>query len=160
MKAILKILLPASLLSFTAFYQKVEPVTLAQLRKQTENKINDTLYIVNFWATWCKPCVQEMPFFIEADKKFSSQKVKVIFVSLNSLKELPGVEKFVSNNNIQNPVCLLNAGNPNDWIDKIDNTWSGSIPATCMYKKGKKIFFKEGGLTQTELEQTISDKNK
>ena|ERR1700744_3384875 len=159
MKTISKILVLISLFAFTAFYKKVEPVSLPQFQKQTQDPKNDTLYIVNFWATWCKPCVQEMPFFIAADKKFSSQKVKVIFVSLNALRELPGVEKFVSNKSIQNPVWLLNAGNPNDWIDKIDSTWSGSIPATTMYKSGKKVFFKEGSLTQPELEKIITDKN-
>ena len=54
---------------------------------------------------------------------------------------------------------LLNAGNPNDWVDKIDKTWSGSIPATIMYKGGKKVFFKEGEFTQEEINSVITNKN-
>jgi thiol-disulfide isomerase/thioredoxin len=160
MKKISLILLTAVFFSFLWMSTQVGVINFAQLQKLTESKKNDTLYVVNFWATWCVPCVKEMPAFIEADKKFAAQKVKVIFVSLNSAKELPNVEKFTATKNILNPVFLLNAGNPNDWINKIDPSWSGSIPATAMYKKGKKVFFKEGGFTQEEIDAAITDKNK
>ncbi len=159
MKILLNIGLLSCLLSFVCLSKKVEVVNYTQLQKQAESKTNDTLYVVNFWATWCKPCVQEMPFFEEAASKFSSQKVKIIYVSLNSLKELPAVEKHIEAKNIQNHVFLLNAGNPNDWVDKIDKTWSGSIPATIMYKGGKKVFFKEGEFTQEEINSVITNKN-
>ena len=99
----------------------VKVVSMPQLQVLAEKQKNDTLYVVNFWATWCKPCVAEMPIFIEADKKYKTQKVKVLFVSLNSTKELPKVQLFVDNKNIQNPVYLLDAGNPNDWIDKVED---------------------------------------
>ena len=158
MKRIVGISLVIMLFSFVWIGRKVRVVTFTQLQNKAETKQNDTLYVVNFWATWCKPCVQEMPFFEEASKKFSTEKVKVIYVSLNSVKELAGVEKFTETKNIQNNVLLLNAPNPNDWIDKIDATWSGAIPATVMYKNGKKVFFKEGGFTQEEINSAISDK--
>jgi thiol-disulfide isomerase/thioredoxin len=158
MKTGFKILIVAFLLSFVCMQQKIEVVTFAQLQNHIEDKKSDTLYVVNFWATWCKPCVQEMPFFEEAAKNFATQKVKVIYVSLNSAKELAGVEKFIQSKNIQNKVLLLNATNPNDWIDNVDASWSGSIPATVMYKNGEKIFFKEGGFTQEELNSSITKK--
>ena len=148
------------LFSFIWISNRVSVLNFAQLQKQAEDKKNDTLYVVNYWATWCMPCVKEMPFFETAGTTFATQKVKVLFVSLNSLKELANVEKFVETKNIQNKVFLLNAGNPNDWIDKVDPSWSGSIPATVMYKKGKKVFFKEGGFTQEEINATITEKNK
>ena len=160
MKNTLAIVLLSLLLSFVWMYKKVDVLNFAQLQKQTENKKNDTLYVVNYWATWCMPCVKEMPFFEEAAAKFSTQKVKVVFVSLNSPKELANVEKFTETKNIQNRVVLLNAGNPNDWIDKVDPSWSGSIPATAMYKNGKKVFFKEGSFTREEINTVINDKNK
>ena len=160
MKTTIKILIISLLFSFVWMSQKVEVVTFAQLQKQAEAKKNDTLYLVNFWATWCKPCVQEIPFFEEASMKFRNEKVKIIYVSLNAVKELDAVERFVDSKNLQNKKLLLNAPNPNAWIDKVDSTWSGSIPATVMYKNGKKVFFKEGGFTQDEINQTIITKNK
>ena len=146
------------LFSFIWLNKKVEIVTFTQLQNQAEIKQNDTLYVVNFWATWCAPCVHEMPFFEEASKKFSSEKVKIIYVSLNSVKEISKVENFAGTKNIQNRVLLLNAPNPNDWIDKIDSSWSGAIPATVMYKNGKKVFFKEGDFTREEINSIITTK--
>lgn len=136
---------------------QVHEISLEQLKANTIHA-NDTLYIVNFWATWCKPCVAEMPYFEEANRKFSNQKVKVVFVSLNYARELLMVDKFVKQKKIRSQCYLLNAGNPNNWIDKIEKEWSGSIPATIMFKGGKKKFFREGEFIQTELDSIIQTK--
>ncbi len=133
---------------------EVYTVTLEQLQQQTIRP-NDTLYIVNFWATWCKPCVAEMPFFEAASAKYATQKVKVVFVSLNYPKEKATVEKFLKQKNISTPSYLLDAGNPNIWIDKIEKQWGGSIPFTIIYKNGKKLFHREGEFTQSELDSVI-----
>jgi len=84
----------------------------------------------------------------------------VVFVSLNSARELPTVEKFVADKEIKPEAVLLSAGNPNAWIDSIDKSWSGAIPATAMYRKGRKVFFREGEFTQTELDSIIQTKIK
>ena len=136
---------------------KVETISLEQLQAKTIRN-NDTLYVVNFWATWCKPCVREMPYFEEANAEYSKQKVKVVFVSLNYPRELESINKFIGEKKIQSSCFLLDAGNPNIWIDKIEPDWGGSIPSTIMYKDGKKVFFREGEFTQTELDSIIKTK--
>lgn len=141
----LSIINPIKVVDFTQLQELVKPS-------------DDTLYVVNFWATWCKPCVEEMPYFVAAADKFSHQKVKVIFVSLNSAKEKATVQKFVGDKNIQQEVLLLNAGNPNVWINQIDSSWSGAIPATVFYKNGKKELFYEGEFTQQQLDSIIQSK--
>ena len=138
--------------------EKVQLISLDQLKVNTLEQNNDTLYVVNFWATWCKPCVAEMPYFEEAAKNFAPEKVKVVFVSLNYSRELASVEKFVKQKKIVSPCYVLDAGNPNIWIDKIEPEWGGSIPATIMYKNGKKVFFREGEFTQIELDSIIKTK--
>ncbi|MEZ4886608.1 MAG: TlpA family protein disulfide reductase [Chitinophagales bacterium] len=92
---------------------------------------DDTLYIYNFWATWCMPCVKEMPYFEQVHDEFADQKVKLIFVSLDfidmlSTKLLP----FMIKRDLSEDVWLLNERNPNSWIDKVSEEWTGSIPAT------------------------------
>ena len=101
-----------------------------------------------------------MPSFFDAAQKFKKQKVKIVFVSLNSVKEADKVQKFTEAKKIEQDVFILNAGNPNVWIDKVDPNWSGSIPATIMYKQKEKLFFKEGEFTQTELDSIINLKLK
>jgi thiol-disulfide isomerase/thioredoxin len=122
------------------------------------DKTNDTLYVVNFWATWCDPCVKEMPFFQLEYKKYAGQKVKMIFVSINSVRELGKVQNFADNQKLGPVVLLLNGGNPNDWIDKVDSSWSGALPATAMYKFGKKVYFREGDFTSESLDKVIQSK--
>jgi thiol-disulfide isomerase/thioredoxin len=136
----------------------VSIVNFEQLQTQAATKQNDTLYVINFWATWCDPCVKELPYFQAESKKFQHSKVKMLFVSLNSMKELAKVRQFVTDKNLGPEVLLLNGGNPNDWIDKVDSSWSGAIPATVMYKHKKKLYFHEGELTQAELDKTIETK--
>jgi thiol-disulfide isomerase/thioredoxin len=155
MKTAKKSLFGLFLLGLCLGVPKVRVVNYEGLKKASQ-KENDTLYVVNFWATWCKPCVQEFPYFMESAKKFKDQKVKVIFVSLNSEKELANVQKFSETRNVQQEMLLLNAGNPNVWIDLIDKSWDGSIPATVIYKQNKKVFFREGEFEQTELDSIIN----
>ena len=126
------------ILSIFLITQKVDLVNLPQLQSRVQQN-NDTLYVVNFWATWCKPCIEEMPYFESAQQRFNTSKVKVIFVSLNSAKELSSVQKFIAQKNIQSETHLLQAGNPNVWLNQIDSTWSGAIPASVFYKNGKKV---------------------
>jgi thiol-disulfide isomerase/thioredoxin len=133
------------------------PVTIVNLQQYQNIAIrpNDTLYVVNFWATWCKPCVHEMPYFEAENQKFKNQKVKFIFVSTNYAREAEQVKSFINQKQVQADVLLLNAGNPNNWIDAIDSSWSGAIPATIMYRKGRKALFYEGEFTQSQLDSVI-----
>ena len=96
----------------------------------------DTTLAINFWATWCKPCVTELPYFEELNQKHSSKKIKIILVSLDFKRELgTRVKPFVTKNNISSQVLLLDEPDYNSWIDKVDSTWSGAIPATIIIAK-------------------------
>lgn len=135
--------------------EPVQEVTLEQLQSRVIQQNNDTLYVVNFWATWCKPCVAELPYFEAAAAHFKTQKVKVLLVSLDFIRDKQKLDKFVVDRTIKCEVVLLNAGNPNVWIDKIEPEWGGAIPATLLYRKGEKLFFREGEFEQTELDSLI-----
>jgi thiol-disulfide isomerase/thioredoxin len=140
---------------------RAQVITLEQLASTTIRQDNDSVYVVNFWATWCKPCVAELPYFEKAGIQFADKKVRVDLVSLDFISDKEKVNQFIQQNNIQNIVFLLQAGDPNIWINKVDTSWSGGIPATVIYKKGKKIFFREGDFaTQQELDSVIQTKIK
>ena len=99
---------------------------------------NDTTYVINFWATWCKPCIKELPYFEELNAQHQNKKVKVVLVSLDFPKHVESnLVPFVQKKQLRSKVVVLLDGKYNDWIDKVSPDWSGVIPATYIYKKGQ-----------------------
>lgn len=120
---------------------------------------NDTLYVVNFWATWCAPCVQEMPYFVALSKEYAHLPIKFVLVSLDAKDKLDGVRTFLRRKEINLETHLLSAGDPNVWINALEPSWQGSIPATFLYQKGAKLNFKESSFeNQKELASFIKNK--
>lgn len=121
------------------YSQNIQTVKFDALKQCIYNK-SDTVYVVNFFASWCKPCIQEMPellFFANATKNI---KTKLVFVSLDSKNVQEKLLQIVQQYSLQN-VYLLDESNANNWINKIDKHWSGAIPATLIIKKGKNKKF-------------------
>jgi len=119
------------------------------------NKQNDTTYIVNFWATWCGPCVKELPYFEKITEKYKNKKVKVILVSLDFPKSYKkSLLPFLVRKGIKSEVILLNDPDSNTWINKVNKDWSGAIPATIIYNKNSKSFY-EKSFTYEELEEAL-----
>jgi len=116
---------------------------------------NDSLYVINFWATWCVPCRKELPVFDKIADQYKNEKVKVLLVSLDFPSQISqSLIPFLNNNHIKSEVFLLNDPNSNAWINKVDPSWSGSIPATLIYNRSKRLFF-EKELDYIFLNQTI-----
>lgn len=114
---------------------KVEVLNFNQLEPLLNQK-NDTIYLVNFWATWCAPCVAELPAIKSVEDKYRNQKFKVLLVSL----DMPGQVKsrlipFLLSRKITSKVVLLDDPRQNVWIDKVDPNWSGELPFTVIYGK-------------------------
>lgn len=105
---------------------------------------NDTVYVVNFWATWCGPCVKELPHFEKLSQDHSAEKLKVILVSLDFRSKLENTLKpFLLKNRIHSEVVLLNETNANSYIDRVSPEWSGAIPATLIlsHARGLRKFY-------------------
>lgn len=152
-----KLLLPAIFFCINSgFGQSVKTATVGDLENLISHK-SDDIIVINFWATWCGPCIKELPLFERLTKE-ATPGVKVILVSLD-LDLDPNPEKvyrFVSKKNIRSEVWLLEAADPNAWINKIESQWSGALPATLLInqKTGKRKFIGES-VHEGELEKYL-----
>jgi thiol-disulfide isomerase/thioredoxin len=105
---------------------------------------NDTTYVINFWATWCKPCIKELPYFEKVHREYSGKPVKVILVSLDMREQAESkLIPFILSNDISAEVMLLDDPDANSWISKVDETWSGAIPATLFYNADERLFLEK-----------------
>jgi thiol-disulfide isomerase/thioredoxin len=121
-------------------------------------KKENILYVVNFWATWCKPCVMELPDFMEVNKAYrNNPDFKMILVSLDLAKEVETeVRPFLVKNKMDVDTYLLDDNKRmNQWIPAVDKNWSGAIPATVFYRNGVKLDFKESKIGKSELVKII-----
>ncbi len=142
---------------FQAFSQSesVRVIKFEDLQKQINN-VSDTTLVVHFWATWCKPCIEELPNYEKLSQEFAKKKVRFLMVSMDFTKDLKDkVEPFITKNKINSEVVLLDEPDYNAWIDEIDKDWSGTIPATLMVNltMRKRIFFEGQANMENFLEQ-------
>jgi thiol-disulfide isomerase/thioredoxin len=117
---------------------RVPAMSLQQLQSSTQQQ-NDTLYIVNFWATWCRPCVAELPYFEKAAATYANKKLKILLVSVDGLREQRKVEAFVNSpENRKRPFVLLSEQRPNEWINAVDSSWDRCYTRHRFLQAGSK----------------------
>lgn len=105
-------------------------------------KKDDKTYVVNFWATWCAPCVKELPYFEKINGNYQEKDVEVILVSLDFPNQYDKkLKPFIKKHNLQSKVLVLDDVDQNAWIPKVNENWDGAIPVTIIYNKDKREFY-------------------
>ena len=93
----------------------------------------DKTYVINFWATWCAPCVKELPYFEEVNKQSKDNNTEVILVSLDFPSQIESkLKPYLKKNKIKSRVILLDDSKINTWVPKVSEGWDGGIPATLI----------------------------
>ncbi|WP_299890967.1 TlpA disulfide reductase family protein [uncultured Lacinutrix sp.] len=116
---------------------------------------DDKTYVVNFWATWCAPCVKELPYFETLNKEYKSKDVEVLLVSLDFPNQYDKrLKPFIAKHELRSKVVALNDVDSNSWIPKISEEWTGAIPATIIYNKSKRQFY-EQSFNYSELKTEV-----
>ena len=118
-------------------------------------KQDDKTHVINFWATWCKPCVEELPAFEKLHAENKDNNIEVLLVSLDFPNEIETqLIPFIKDNKLDPEVVVLDDPNQNKWINGVDKSWSGAIPATVIYNKKERGFF-ERSFTYEELNSEL-----
>ncbi len=148
------------LIGFSANGQQADQIRLKDLQRVI-NAPTSKVQVINFWATWCAPCVKEIPLFEKLNQV--NQNVEVTLVSMDfDLDPNPEkVYRFMTRKKLQSKVVILAESNPNNWIDKIDKSWSGALPATLIIntQNGKRRFVQKE-LQEGDLEKMIAEVEK
>ncbi len=124
--------------------------------KEILSKKDKKIHVVNFWATWCAPCLKELPYLEELNNKLGDKgEVTLASLDFGDLLETR-VKPIIKAKNLKSRVVILDDPDSNRWIDLIEKSWSGTIPATVFYKEGKRLFFEKEFHSLEELETIIS----
>ena len=119
------------------------------------HKNNDKTYVVNFWATWCMPCVKELPAFEKLYKEYKNKNVEVVLVSLDFSKQIEtNLIPFIQKKRLQSKILHFEDSNEQFWIRDIADSWSGAISATLIYNKQKRKFY-ERTFSYEELQNEL-----
>jgi thiol-disulfide isomerase/thioredoxin len=117
---------------------------------------NDTVYVVNFWATWCAPCLEELPYFEQLHQEYRDRKVKVLLVSMDFRKDLESrLKPFLEKKQFFTPVAALLDKDYDRWIEQVDPQWTGSIPATLIIHGKNRKFIEAEFSEYAELKKLI-----
>lgn len=120
----------------------------------------ETLYVINFWATWCAPCVKELPYFETLYQNTHNKNIKIILVSLDFKKQIDTkLKAFIKKKKYSSQIVALTDKDYNKWLNKVDENWSGSIPATLLIKGDKRLFKEEEFTSANELQEFINSIN-
>lgn len=141
-------LLAAAALALAAIPAPGEPVKLvkpADYRARVVAPKKGRVLVVNFWATWCDPCREELPALAAASKTFPARDLAVVLVSVDSLKKTPDVARFLAKEKVPFVCWQAKSHDASPFIEAVDKSWNGAVPYTLVYDRKGAIVAKLAG---------------
>jgi thiol-disulfide isomerase/thioredoxin len=160
MKKVLNVVLVLALGVLVAGAQDIPKWKIGDLETYIKNTDKPT--VVNFWATFCKPCIAEIPHFEKLVKQYEKDSVQLLLVSLDMEEMYPAkIQSFAGRFGFTAPIVYLAETNADIFCPRIDKKWSGAIPASLFInnKTGYRKFFEEELSEQkfeTELKSLVA----
>lgn len=134
----------------------LKPAAFPDLVKNSAGKV----LIVNFWATWCGPCVAEFPEFVKLDQTYRDKGVRFVHISADDSTDLKSkVIPFLKEQKAQSDQFLQDTDDPQEMIDQVFKQWSGALPATFVYDKTGKMVFHQFGIVDRNQMIELIEKN-
>ena len=115
------------------------------------------LTVVNVWATWCDPCLEEFPHFVAVDRAYKSKGVRVLFVSTDFGEDVAAAVEFLKKVGAPLP-SYLKEGKDEAFIEALSPKWVGTLPATVVFDRaGRRLRFFQGKVDRATLEKTLDE---
>lgn len=109
--------------------------------------------VVNFWATWCEPCVEEIPIFVRLAKQ--NPRIQFVGISMDELGQEKEVQKFARDHGMTYRIVIRDGKNFENMVNSMDPNWIGGLPATFVFRDAKRVFSKTGPITEKELASAL-----
>ena len=156
MKAIANIFI-ALLFAVPAMTQQAKKIKITDLEKIIAESKRPL--VINFWATYCKPCIDEMPYFLSLENEYKKNNLQLLLVSLDMEDDYPSkVDAFLQKRKITSSSAWLDESNADYFCPKIDASWSGALPATLFVNNNDKYKkFIEDSFSKEELKKEIEN---
>jgi thiol-disulfide isomerase/thioredoxin len=120
--------------------ERVRPLLPSQYRTEILAPAKGRVLLVNFWATWCEPCREEMPALVAAARSFPKTELSVVLVSADMKTTSRGIPAFLDAKKVPFPCWLASSSDPQRFIDAVDAKWDGTLPHTIVYdRKGMPV---------------------
>jgi len=151
------ILLLSFLIPATSPAQELQSLTFNDLNQIINNHDGKTK-VINFWATWCKPCIDEIPALVKAEESPAYTNVEFIFVSVDFQSQNQKVKDKIKELTMKGILVQLNEQG-GEWIEKLDENWSGAIPFTILILPNGKRVYHYDWFPNYDALKTFLDKN-
>ena len=117
---------------------------------------NDTTYLINFWATWCKPCLEELPLLQQVQRENADRPLRTVLVSLDTeegaIRRIPA---YLERQGIELPTVVL-TDEGSGWKRALDEKWDGSLPTSLIYRGGLRYVYRRPFMSVPDLQSAVT----
>jgi len=132
----------------------LKDVTAEELKGIIESYEGEKAVLVNVWATWCAPCIEEFPEIVEIQRKYEDS-LQVIFISADFADSRERALQFLKDHDVD-WTTYFKAGNDQKFIETLSDDWTGALPfSKIISKEGKVVASWENSATFSKFDKHV-----
>ena len=124
-----------------------EPVSLDTIDERGVKELakNDTqnLRLINVWATWCGPCVEELPELITINRMYRKRRFEMITISLDGVGNKDQALRFLKEKHVSATNYIFDSDDRDKLAEALDRKWPGPVPYTLLIAPGGKVIYRK-----------------